>query len=161
MVPIFVSAVHFQFSLDLCLYVDDFHHRWNFIRVACHGIYDFCRVTFFEIPRYLFVTLPWDILKASGCELTRLYRNIPPISEWGGIIARAVKSLLRGIKDFLVGTAKVIANTPKAMYKAGKYIVKRTWKGIRALPGLIKIGARKTWEGLKVFGRWLQEFLLR
>ena len=153
--------MHSPFSLDPCLYVDDFHHRWNFIRVACRGIYDFCRVTFFEIPRYLLVTLPVDILRASGRGLMRLYRSIPPISEWAGIIARAVKSLLRGIKDFLVGTAKVIANAPKVMYKSGKYIVKRTWKGIKALPELIKIGARKTWEGLKVFGRWLQEFLLR
>jgi len=118
-------------------------------------------MTFYEIPRFLLVTLPWDILKASGRGLMRLYRGIPPISEWGGIIARAVKSLLRGIKDFLVSTAKAIANAPKAMYKCSKYIVKQTWKGIKALPELIKIGARKTCAGLKVFGRWLQEFLLR
>jgi hypothetical protein len=141
--------------------VDELRHRWNIIRVAAHGVYEVCHVTFYLIPRFFLFDAPREILRASGRALRRLYNSIPPISEWGGVIARAVKSILRGIKDFIVGTAKVIAKTPKALYKCGKYIVKQTWKGIKALPELVKIGAQKTWAGLKAFGRWLQDFLLR
>jgi hypothetical protein len=90
-----------------------------------------------------------------------LYLGIPPISEWGNVIARAVKSMVTGLKDFFVGFGKVIAKTPKAVYKAGKHVVKKVWKGIKAIPRLVIIGAEKTWEGLKTFGRWLENFLLR
>jgi hypothetical protein len=90
-----------------------------------------------------------------------LYLSIPPISEWGGIIARAAKSMLIGLKDFIVGLGKVIAKTPRAVYRAGKHVVKEVWKGIKAIPGLVKVGAQKTWEGLKTFGRWSKNFLLR
>lgn len=90
-----------------------------------------------------------------------MYLGIPPISEWGRIIARAAESMVMGLKDFIVGLGKVIAKTPKAVYRAGKHVFKEVWKGIKTIPAIVKLGAQKTWQGLKAFGRWSQNFLLR
>ena len=141
--------------------LDDYNHRWVFIRKATRGIYIFFKVLLYEIPKFLVITVPWEILKASKRGIVRLYKAIPPVKEWPGIISRAVVSMLRGIKKFLIAVGKGIKAMPKALYQTGKYIAKQTWKGIKAVPHLVATGLRNTWSGLKVIGVWLKDFFLR
>jgi hypothetical protein len=141
--------------------VDDYGHRMGFIRKAAKGIYTFFRVLLYEIPRFIFIDLPWEILKGTKRSIVRLYKAIPPLKEWPGVVSRAMISMAKGIKEFLIAVAKGIRATPKAIYKTGKYLVKRTWKGIKAVPQLIKIGAEKTWSGLKAIGSWIKKLFLR
>ena len=143
------------------LILDDYNHRWVFIRKASKGIYIFCKVLFYEIPKFIIITVPWEIFKASKRGIVRLYKAIPPLKEWPGIISRAVVSMLRGIKHFLIAVGKGIKATPRALYETGQYIVKRTWKGIKALPHLAASAIRNTWAGLKIIGIWLKDFFLR
>jgi hypothetical protein len=143
------------------LIVDDYNHRWGFIRKASKGIYIFFKVLLFEIPKFLFFEVPWEILKASKRGIVKLYRAIPPLKEWPDIVSRAMVSMAKGIKTFFIELAKGLKATPKVVYKEGKYLVKRTWKGIKAIPRLVKIGAEKTWSGLKLLGTWIKELLMR
>jgi len=94
-------------------------------------------------------------------ELVRLYRAIPPIRQWPGIIADACISTLQGLKKFVIGVGKVIKATPRAVYEGGRYVVKKFWQGIKALPGLVATGAKKTWNGMKKVAGWLQDIVLR
>lgn len=143
------------------LIVDDYNHRWGFIRKATNGIYTFFRILLYEIPKFLLVDCPREILKASMRGIVRLYKAIPPLKEWPSIVSRAMISMAQGIKEFLIAVAKGIKATPKAIYKTGKYLTQQTWKGIKAVPGLLKAGAQKTWSGLKIIGSWFKELFLR
>ena len=143
------------------LMIDDYDHRWTFIRRSTKGIYLFFKVLLYEIPRFLFIDGPWELIKATSREAIRLYRAIPPVSEWPDIISRAVISMAKGIGRFLVALGKALKAIPKATYDTGKYIVKRTWKGIKAIPHLVKIGAEKLWSGVKIIGTWLKDLFSR
>jgi hypothetical protein len=143
------------------LMIDDYRHRWKFIHIAAKGIYNFFRITLYEIPKFFFATLPWEIIKALKAGAVDLYRAIPPIKEWPGIISRALISMAKTTRNFLIAFAKGIKASPKILYNAGAYIVKKSWKGIKAIPHLVKKGAEKTWSGLKVFGSWIRDLLLR
>src|SRR5271170_6967576 len=148
--------------------LDDYNHRWKFIRVSVHGIYVFLKVTFYEIPKFLLITLPWEILKETKRGIVSMYKAIPPIREWPRIVKDAVVSMAKGIKRFLIALGKAIKATPKALYDGGKYLAKegknlaiKTWKGIKALPRLMKIGLQKTWSGIKAIASWVKELLLK
>jgi len=140
---------------------DDYNHRWTFIRKATKGIYIFFKILLYEIPRFLFIDGAWEIIKATSRGAVRLYDAIPPVKEWPGIISRAIISMVKGIGRFLVALGKGIVATPKVIYKTGKYIVKHTWKGIKAIPRLVKVGAEKAWSGVKIIATWLKDFFLR
>jgi hypothetical protein len=139
------------------LTVDDYNHRWRFIRGACNGIYWFFRIALFEIP----IHVPYYLLIELGKETKRMVKGIPPIRTWPGILKRAAMATANGLKKFAVGLGKVIKATPKAVYEVGKYSVKQFWKGIKAVPDLIKMGARKTWKGIKAVGLWLENLFMR
>jgi hypothetical protein len=150
-----------------CLILDDYNHRWRFIRVALHGIYVFLKVTFYEIPKFLIITLPWEILKETKRGIVRLYKSIPPIRAWPRIVKDAVVAAAKGIKKFLIALGNAIKATPRAIYDGGKYLAKKgknlaikTWKGIKALPGLMKIGLQKTWAAIKAIASWVKDLLL-
>ena len=110
---------------------------------------------------FFFIDGPWEIIKATSREAVRLYRAIPPVNEWPSIISRAVISMAKGIGRFLVALGKAVKATPKAIYKTGKYILKHTWEGIKAIPHLVKFGAEKLWSGVKIIATWLKDFFLR
>jgi hypothetical protein len=129
--------------------VDDYNHRWTFIRGMSKGIYYFCRITFFEIPKWFLYTLPKEILKALRKGIIKMAKAVPPITQWPGILKRALIAVAKGLKAFGIAVGKGVKATPKALYKAGKYVGKQTWKGIKAVPGLVKKGAKKTWNGIK------------
>ena len=148
--------------------LDDYNHRWRIIRVAVHGIYVFLKVTFYEIPKFLIITLPWEILKETKRGIVRMYKAIPPIKEWPRIVKDAVVGMAKGIKKFLIALGRAIKATPKAIYNGGKYLAKqgkklaiKTWRGIKALPGLMKIGLQKTWSGIKAIASWVKDLLLK
>lgn len=142
------------------LMIDDYGHRWRYISRACKGIYWFCRILFYEIPNWVLIKLPWELVKWGKCEMVQLYRAIPPIRQWPRIVADACISTLRGIKKFVIELGKVIKATPKAVYHGGKYIVKKAWQGIKAIPDLAATSARKTWNGIKAAAAWLQDLML-
>ena len=148
--------------------LDDYNHRWRIIRVAVHGIYVFLKFTFYEIPKFLLITAPWEILKETKRGIVRMYKAIPPIKEWPRIVKDAVVGMAKGIKKFLIALGRAIKATPKAIYDGGKYLAKqgkklaiKTWRGIKALPGLMKIGLQKTWSGIKAIASWVKDLLLR
>ena len=146
---------------ELDLMTDDYSHRWRYISRACNGIYWFGRILLYEIPKWLLITFPLEFMQFAKGELVRLYRAIPPVRQWPGIVADACISTLRGIKNFVIGIGKVIKATPRAVYEGGKYIVKKLLQGIAALPGLVSTGAQKTWNGIKKVASWLQDLVLR
>jgi hypothetical protein len=143
------------------LTIDDYNHRWRYISKACKGIYWFCRILLYEVPKWVFITLPWELLKMGKSEMVRLYRSIPPVKEWPRIAADACVSTLRGIKNFMIELGKVIKATPKAVYNGGKYLVKKIWRGIKAIPDLVTTGALKAWNGIKAVATWLQDLISR
>jgi hypothetical protein len=145
----------------MTLMLDDYNHRWTFIRKSTKGIYIFFKVLLYEIPRFLFIYAPWEIIKATSRGAVRLYRAIPPVKEWPDIIFRAVISIAKGIGRFLVALGKVLKAIPKATYETGKYIVEQIWKGIKAIPHIVKIGAEKLWSAIKVTATWLKDFFVR
>ena len=137
--------------------VDDYNHRWRFIRGACTGIYWFFRVALYEIP----IHFPWYLLKELGKGTVKLVKAIPPMKFWPAILQRAAIATAKGLKEYVIGFGKVIMETPKAVYDVGKYCVKRFWKGMKAVPDLVKQGARKTWKGIKAAGSWLENLFMR
>src|SRR5271163_4522183 len=148
--------------------LDDYNHRWRIIRVAVHGIYVFLKFTFYEIPKFLLITAPWEILKETKRGIVKMYKAIPPITEWPRIVKDAVVGMAKGIKKFLSALGRAIKATPKAIYDGGKYLAKqgkklaiKTWRGIKALPGLMKIGLQKTWSGIKAIASWVKDLLLK
>ena len=141
------------------LRIDDYNHRWRYISKACKGIYWFCRILLYELPKAVFITLPWELLKMGKRRVVRLYRSIPPLKEWPRIASDACMSTLRGIKDFMIELGKVIKATPKVVYRGGKYLAKRIWHGIKAIPDLVTLGAMKTWDGIKTVASWLQDLI--
>jgi hypothetical protein len=90
-----------------------------------------------------------------------MVKGIPPIKFWPAILQRAAIATAKGLKNFIIGLGKVIKETPKAVYEVGKYSVKQFWKGMKAVPGLVKQGARKTWKGIKAAGSWLENLFMR
>lgn len=147
---------------------DDYNHRWRYIRVAVHGIYGFLKITFYEIPKFLLITLPWETLKATKRGVVRLYKAIPPVKEWPRIIKDAVVAMAKGIKQFLIALGKAIKAAPRVIYEGAKYWAKqgtqlaiKTWRGIKAIPGLVKIGLQKTWSAIKVIASWVNDLLLK
>lgn len=151
----------YSFPFVDVLTIDDYNHRWRYISKACKGIYWFCRILLYEVPKWVLITLPWELLKMGKRGMVRLYRSIPPVTEWPRIAADACVSTLRGIQDFMIELGKVIKATPKVVYKGGKYLVKRICRGIKAIPDLVRLGAMKTWDGLKTVASWLQDLISR
>lgn len=150
------------------LIIDDYNHRWKFIRHAVRGIYVFLKFFFYELPKYLIVELPWAIIKATKKGLVRLYKGIPPVNEWPRIIKDAVIAMAKGIKQFLIALGKAIKATPRAVYEEAKYLAGRgkhlalkTWRGIKAIPGLVKLGLEKTWSAVKAIASWVKDLLLK
>jgi len=148
--------------------IDDYNHRWRYIRKAVDGIYAFLKITFYEIPKYLLITLPWAILKASKRGIVKLYKAIPPVKEWPRIVKDAIVAMAKGIKQFLIALGKAIKATPRVIYEGAKYWAKqgkqlaiKTWRGIKAIPGLVKIGLRKTWSAIKAIASWVKDLLLK
>jgi hypothetical protein len=137
--------------------VDDYTHRWRFIRGACTGIYWFFRIALYEIP----IHFPWYLLKELGKGTIEMVKGIPPIKFWPAILRRAAIATAKGLKEFVIDLGKVIKETPRAVYEVGKYSVKWFWKGMKAVPGLVKQGARKTWKGIKAAGSWLENLFMR
>jgi hypothetical protein len=142
---------------SILLTVDDYNHRWRFIRGACTGIYWFFRIALFEIP----IHFPYYLLKELGKETIRMVEGIPPLRTWPGILKRAVMATANGLKKFVIGLGKVIKATPEAVYEVVKYSVKQFWKGMKAVPDLIRTGAKKTWNGIKAVGSWLENLFMR
>lgn len=147
---------------------DDYNHRWRYIRVAVHGIYGFFKITFYEIPKCLLITLPKEIFKATKRGLVRLYKSIPPIKEWPRIVKDAVVAMARGIKQFLIALGKAIKAAPRVIYEGAKYWAKqgkqlaiKTWRGIKAIPRLVKIGLQKTWSAIRAIASWVKDLLLK
>jgi hypothetical protein len=140
---------------------DDYQHRWVFIRKGLSGIYKFFKVVVYEIPKFLLITAPWEIIKECKNGIVGLYRAIPPVNEWPGIISRAMIDLAKGIKQFFIVLAKAIKALPKAIYLTGKYLLEKTWKGLKAIPNLLTIAAQKTWSGLQILASFLRDVLLR
>jgi hypothetical protein len=150
------------------LTTDDYNHRWTFIRRSCKGIYYFTRFFIYEIPKFFLFTIPGELAKSLGHGVRRLYKAIPPIKEWPGILWRTIVSIAKGIKEVVVALAKFVRDLPKnvyhggkAMWKGTKWLAKKTWRGIKAVPGLLKMGAQKTWSGIKIVANWLGDVLLR
>lgn len=79
-----------------------------------------------------------------------IYYAIPPVEEWPGMVSGAI-----------IGMAKAIKIILKALYIAGKYVIKKRWEEIKAVPLLIKTGVKKLWSGFKILAFWLQDLLLK
>jgi hypothetical protein len=79
-----------------------------------------------------------------------IYYSIPPVKEWPGVVSRAIIGIVKGIKLIL-----------KAFYIAGKYVTRKRWEEIKAIPLLIKTGVRKLWSGLIILAFWLQDLLFK
>ena len=141
--------------------IDDYNHRWKYIRIASKGIYAFFKILLYEIPKLFLYEIPWEILKGMKRGVIKLYRSIPPISEWARVISLAIIDFGRGIRSFLTELVKVIKATPKALYRTGKYIVNKAWKGIKAIPLLVKRGCNKIWSALKIIGSWIKDLFFR
>ena len=141
--------------------IDDYRHRWTFIRRAVDGIYTFFRFFLWETPKFLLYHLPKWIIEETGKGLLRVYRGIPPLKEWPGIFKRAIVSIAKGMKRFVIDVGKVIKATPKAIFDFVKWTGKSLWSGIKAIPGLVKRAAEKTWAGLKAAGIWIGELFMR
>ena len=97
-----------------------------------------------------------------------MYKSIPPVKEWPRIVKDAVVAMANGIKKFLVALGKAIKATPKAVYNGGKWLAEKsktfamkTWRGIKALPGLAKLGLQKTWSAIKAIASWVKDLLLK
>jgi hypothetical protein len=100
------------------------------------------------------MTAPWEIIKGIKIGMIRLYLAIPPVIEWQNLISRALINMS-------IALAKGIKATPKALFKAGKYIAKRTWKGIKSIPRLVKKGVKQVWSGLHAVSSVMRELLFR
>ena len=90
-----------------------------------------------------------------------MYRAIPPVKEWPKIIYRAMINFAESLKDFVLSLAKIIKEAPKATYQASKYLLKRTWEGIRAIPQLVKLGAETLWSWLKTVAFWFRDLFFK
>lgn len=101
------------------------------------------------------------IIKECKRGAIEIYRAIPPIKKWPGIIYRATINFAKGVKDFVVDLAKFIRDIPKALYDGAKYILKRMWEGIKAIPRLIKFAAQATWSGIKAAAFWVKDLFLK
>jgi hypothetical protein len=142
-------------------YLDDYHHRWRHIRDAVRAIYVVLRAIVYDIPRYLVITLPWEIIKSISRTVVRIYKSIPPLDKWPGVIKRAIINFAKGVKRFAIGVGKAIRLAPKVVYTIGKYATTRLWKGIKAIPRLVRLAGEQLWLGLKTVAFFCRDLLFR
>jgi hypothetical protein len=135
--------------------VDDYRYRWTYIRKACNGIYLFFNFFLYQLPKFLVYYLPKYLIQESGKGLMRMYRAIPPIKQWPKILGQAIISIAKGIRDVVIDIVDIIKATPKALYRSGKYLAKKFWSGIKAVPSLVKQAAKMVGRGLKRLGLWI------
>ena len=83
------------------------------------------------------------------------------MKKWPGIIKRKAINVAKGLKQFVIGIGKVIKSTPKAIYMIGRYIVTRLWKGIKAIPKLLRLAGEQIWLGLKTSAIFLRDLFFR
>jgi hypothetical protein len=141
--------------------VDDYLHRWTYIRNACEGIYLFGSFFLYHTPKALLYYLPKYIITESAKSLGRIYRATPPLKEWPKILYRAIVVIGKAFRDFIVGIFDLVKATPKALYTFGKYLGKQFVRGIKAVPGLVKRAVKSIVQWAKRAGQWLANLFLR
>ena len=132
----------------MTLMLDDYNHRWTFIRKSTKGIYVFFKVLLYEIPRFLFIDGPWEIIKATSREAVSLYRAIPPVNEWPNIISRAVISMAKGIWKVPRRIGKGTQSNPQSNLQNGKIYRQAYLERDQSNPSY-----RQNWCGKTLVGR--------
>lgn len=105
--------------------------------------------------------IPKELLGVLKRNLIKLYNAIPPVKEWPGILYRGMVAFGKGLKDFAVTTVKIIKEAPRAIYETTKFLLKTSWKAIKAIPGLIRSAAQAIWSGIKAVGSWVRDLVLK